>query len=171
MFIGKYLNGIVGGYSAMSHNVEGVEGQDNFYGSLTNSLIFPNAMPFPPMPPQGWQGPIGWQQNNGTADNGFTNFYQGRVVGAAPNYMYNESEPLTYDEGDEDFYENQQQWEPHGEAVDEQHSVIISLTGKVHFENANAMQGVQEFHSEAVTPSSRGQSCGTKGEVAGQTFS
>ena len=156
MFIGKYLNGIVGGYSAMSHNVEGVEGQDNFYGSLTNSLIFPNAMPFPPMPPQGWQGPIGWQQNNGTADNGFTNFYQGRVVGAAPNYMYNESEPLTYDEGDEDFYENQQQWEPHGEAVDEQHSVIISLTGKVHFENANAMQGVQEFHSEAVTPSSRG---------------
>lgn len=100
----------------MSHNVEGVERQDSMYGSLTNSLIFPNAVQVPPIPQQSWQGPMGWQQNNGTIENGYTNFYQGHMMGAEPNYMYTETEPVTYDEGDEDFYGNQQQWESHGES-------------------------------------------------------
>ncbi len=100
----------------MSHNAEGVEGQDNIYGSLTNSLIFPNAMHFPRMSQQGWQGPMGWQQDDGTVDNGYPNFYQGHMMGAAPNYLYNEQDIQPYDEGEEDFYETQQQqWDPHGE--------------------------------------------------------
>lgn len=110
----------------MSHNVEGVEGQDSMYGSLTNSLIFPNAVQFPPMPEQGWQGPMGWQPKNGTVENGYTNFYQGHMMGAAPNYMFSEPEPVTYDEGDEEFYENQQRWMPHRGPevhVDEHHNV------------------------------------------------
>ena len=96
----------------MSHNTEGAEGQDNIYGSLTNSLIYPNALQYTPMSQHSWQGPMGWQQDEQTVDNGYANFYQGHIMGAPPNYLYNEQELLPYDEGDEDFYENQdQQWD------------------------------------------------------------
>jgi len=97
----------------MSRNVEGVAGQDSMYGSLTNSLICPNAVQFPPTPVQGWQGPMGWQQNNGTIENRYTNYYPGHMIGATPDYMYSEPELVTYDEGNEDFYENQQRWVHH----------------------------------------------------------
>ena len=110
----------------MSHNVEAVEGPESLYGSLTNSLIFPNAGQLPPMPPPNWQGPTRWQQSNGMIENGYTNFYPGQMVGAAPNYMYNDSELPLYDEGEEDFYGNQPQWESHdeAEAPDEEHNNV-----------------------------------------------
>lgn len=132
----------------MSRNVEGVAGQDSMYGSLTNSLICPNAVQFPPTPVQGWQGPMGWQQNNGTIENRYTNYYPGHMIGATPDYMYSEPELVTYDEGNEDFYENQQRWVHHEgpEAqVNEHKKVEIPLSlALCNTKNANSCRGYKK---------------------------
>lgn len=51
------------------------------------------------------------------------------MMGGAPNYMYTESEVVPYDEGDENFYENQQQWEPRrgAKAADDEHINVTDL--------------------------------------------
>lgn len=40
------------------------------------------------------------------------------MMGAGANYLYNEQDFLPYDGGEDDLYDNQQQqqWDPHGEA-------------------------------------------------------
>ena len=79
------------------------QSNDNPFGELTSSLIFPGSLPFQQTFQSGWLNPQPWQANGQNSFN-MGDFYQGQLTGSN-GYFSTQQDYAEADEGD-DFYTN-----------------------------------------------------------------
>ena len=99
----------------MAQNFNGYNGlpgngqNENGYGELTNSLIFPGSLPFQAPFQQLWPSTPGWQPSGQESYN-IGNPYQGNMIGNN-GYFAAQQDYVAFDDGD-DFYNNEDENTP-----------------------------------------------------------